>query len=77
MSRLEPLPVLLLLLFLPLLPLLLMVVMTLVFRFLLLEPSLLSAVVVVAISCRFVNVASNKKTFSKVKKRKKKKKKHT
>ena len=36
---------------------------------LLLEPSLLSAMVVVAVHCHFVHVASNKKLFSKVKKK--------
>ena len=39
---------------------------------LLLKPSLLSAMVVVAVRCRFVHVASNKKSFSKVKKKVKK-----
>ena len=39
---------------------------------LLLEPSSLSAMVVVAVRCRFVHVASNKKSFSKVKKKVKK-----
>ena len=37
---------------------------------LLLEPLSLSAMVVVAVRCRFVHVASNKKSFSKVKKKK-------